>query len=731
MKKNKILLILLAFIIIILLSSKVEANSGTYSIDEVNMDVVLQKDGSLKINEKLTYKFNGSFNGIYITIPYGINDNKYDKIRAQTSLINDSFYNAVSYKIDSVYVGNNKYQQAYSAVNGERGVYTIENDYSKKVDKIKVYSPTSNAIKTFTISYTLNNLAVKHNDIGEIYYNFIGGDWDKSIKKVNININLPNNSNRDNLYAFAHGPSNGVVKIEDKNNINLYAENVGKKNYIAGRILFDKSNIPNSNKVSNKTALDSIMQEEKAIYKEVNKKYEFNNKLLIFAIVLLVYWLILMLIFERDRKYTVGSNDEEMFEKYNPLIAGCLQGNRNVLPRDIIAVILDLINKKYLNLRIEPHIEKEDSILEKVKYGKEKRKYDYYISINKESDYKPDEIETYILDWVMIKTNLNLIDRLEEIPKTEIASQKFEKLDEKAMEELNQLGANKATVPWIIKALNNVIFVIGIVLSLINIKNAISIVNEGFLPIIIYFLMIAAPALLFLMIIPIKIYYYTKKSVNKLVQKINGQKITITTISIILIFTFIMVITMIFSKNQIALVTELLIGVSTLIILTDNLMTKNDPIITEDYSRLNALKYKIENYSMMQDKDVNQVVLWEKYLAYAVSFGIANKISKYIKPMLENENISSMINDNIMSQYIFNDYDYFIMNVKSISELRTNDMISNINDAMGSFSGGDGGRWQFLWRWRLFRRWWCRPAVVAPSKRNDICHFFFLLNMIQ
>ena len=79
MKKNKILLILLAFIIIILLSSKVEANSGTYSIDEVNMDVVLQKDGSLKINEKLTYKFNGSFNGIYITIPYGINDNKYDK----------------------------------------------------------------------------------------------------------------------------------------------------------------------------------------------------------------------------------------------------------------------------------------------------------------------------------------------------------------------------------------------------------------------------------------------------------------------------------------------------------------------------------------------------------------------------------------------------------------------------------------------------------------------------
>ena len=99
MKKSKIVLILVSFIVMILLSSKVEASSGTYSIDEVNMDVVLQKDGSVKINEKLTYNFNGSFNGIYITIPYGINDNKYDKIRKQTSLINDSFYNARSFSV--------------------------------------------------------------------------------------------------------------------------------------------------------------------------------------------------------------------------------------------------------------------------------------------------------------------------------------------------------------------------------------------------------------------------------------------------------------------------------------------------------------------------------------------------------------------------------------------------------------------------------------------------------
>ena len=165
MKKNKILLILLTFVTIILLSSKVEASSGSYSIDEINMDVVVQKNGSVKINEELTYNFNGSFNGIYITIPYGVNDNKYDEIRKRTSLVNDSYYNASTYRIDSVYVENKSYKQTYSATNGESGVYTIEKNNTNNVDKIKIYSPTTYTKKTFNISYTLNNLAVKQHII--------------------------------------------------------------------------------------------------------------------------------------------------------------------------------------------------------------------------------------------------------------------------------------------------------------------------------------------------------------------------------------------------------------------------------------------------------------------------------------------------------------------------------------------------------------------------------------
>ena len=53
-----------------------------------------------------------------------------------------------------------------------------------------------------------------------------------------------------------------------------------------------------------------------------------------------------------------------------------------------------------------------------------------------------------------------------------------------------------------------------------------------------------------------------------------------------------MILTAIYIKSKYLLVCELLIGVGILIMLTDNLMLKNDPIIAEDYCRLNSLKYK-------------------------------------------------------------------------------------------------------------------------------------------
>ncbi len=44
-----------------------------------------------------------------------------------------------------------------------------------------------------------------------------------------------------------------------------------------------------------------------------------------------------------------------------------------------------------------------------------------------------------------------------------------------------------------------------------------------------------------------------------------------------------------------------------------------------------ALKKYMEDFSLIKDKEVPELILWEKYLVYATAFGIANKVLKQLK----------------------------------------------------------------------------------------------------
>ena len=145
-----------------------------------------------------------------------------------------------------------------------------------------------------------------------------------------------------------------------------------------------------------------------------------------------------MLIFERDKKYKVSNiNEEELFKKYNPLIAGCIQGNRDILSRDIIAVILNLINKGNIRLTMKGDVN-------------EKSLYNYIVEKVPEKENEMDEIELLIYKWLFTGEKETLIERLQEMPKVQNANFKFKELDGLAKKELKKLGANKTSVPNII-----------------------------------------------------------------------------------------------------------------------------------------------------------------------------------------------------------------------------------------------------------------------------------------
>ncbi len=699
-KKIKIFITLIfAIILLVIFQNKVDARS--YSVDNMDIQATVQENGSVKIVQKITYKFNGEYNGIYINVPYNLEDIEYDEI-VKSNKINDNLYNGVGVTLNNVSVIKNgseiNYQKSYYGTNGKDGIYTEERDNG--MYKLKVYSPSVNTTKTFKLDYTIDNLCVKHNDIGELYYNFIGGAWDVTIKKLNIDIFIPNNKTQLNIWG--HGPYEGESKIINNTHANFAVNNVKPGQYVAARVLFDNSNIALSNKLSKIDAKDIIFADENSIIENKEEKNEFTKKVFIFAMCLLIYWIILIVVFEKDKKYKlVNIEDDKLFEKYNPMIAGCIQGSRTILARDIIAVILNLINKKNIKFDFQNQIKGRDN-------------YNYIVTKNPELEDKMDEVEQYVYNWLFDgREKQNLQDRLKQMPKEPIANKKFKDLNKIVEKNLTQIGANEAKVPMWVRVFNVFLFIIALLVVIKHILfNGFSVYSSSAFGLVVYRLIIIIiplfPLAMALLYIPINLIIVVRHKINKCIQKITGQRVVTTTVSLVILFGIIIALTYVFSPVKYLVVDEILICIGAIIVLTDNLMLKNNPTMIEDYSKLNMLKDKIENYSMMEDKDVEHVVLWEKYLSYAVSFGLASKIVKRIKGLNLDDDLLNVIYNESFVDFITSDY-YLFYNYASLDRrfLRayshaTGTMMKAIGSA--SSSGSGGRRRLFWWRRFLWRR---------------------------
>ena len=340
---NIISLLLVIISIIIIKPSKVEADS--YKINNMNIEAIINEDGSVNIVQDITYDFNGSYNGIYLNIP--IKTTYLEQKVIKGSKINDSLYEGDSVTVKEIKVIDSSknseeiFQEVEKARNGDSKVYTKESN--KNEEKIKIYYPVSNKTETFQISYKINNLCVSHEDIGELYYNFIGGEWKCLIENLNIDIYLPNNENE--ILIWGHGPLNGESEILSSKHASFRIADVKPGQYVAARVVFDKNNIPESKKNSGITAKEIILEEEKEIAGNKNQKNNLTLIAGILSIILVIYWIVLLIVYEKDKRYVVSNiNEEELFKKYNPLLAGCIEETRDILSRDIIAVILNLIN---------------------------------------------------------------------------------------------------------------------------------------------------------------------------------------------------------------------------------------------------------------------------------------------------------------------------------------------------------------------------------------------------
>lgn len=120
----------------------------------------------------------------------------------------------------------------------------------------------------------------------------------------------------------------------------------------------------------------------------------------------------------------------------------------------------------------------------------------------------------------------------------------------------------------------------------------------------------------------------------------------------------------------------------------------------------NGLRNYLKDYSLIEEKDIFDINLWEKYLVYAVVLGISKELINQLREKYpniftqkywdNNENTSNILNMVCNPTYINNRCDFgsftHIMTTSNIGISRYTVTYSSSSGGGGSFSSGGGGR---------------------------------------
>lgn len=383
-----------------------------------------------------------------------------------------------------------------------------------------------------------------------------------------------------------------------------------------------------------------------------------NIFICVISAILFIYWITLLLLFEKEEKlgYKIV-DDKKIFEKYNPMIAACISQNRSVMCRDVIGVMINLINKKKINIRLVP-----DESIKKIGYR-------YMLSENPESNVRLDMIEKEIYDWIfedlpkfnrgikfdyITKNNegiieLDFIKRLADISSDPELYARLKELNYTVKKRLNNMGANKEAVPFLLKAFNNSLIIMNVFLVVQHIMNNginMTITNIQ----VLYYMFAAVFAISFLPVIYIvslicfefiRIYF---KSLQQITEGYTGRRLIAKSISIIFATLLIMIIYASFANDVYIIFDILLIGITCLVVFTDDYMLKHDYKILNDYYNIKRIEKKIEDYSLMKKENIEYINLWDEYYAYAVAFGIPIEVKDKIDVAYEDTTILTSAN---------------------------------------------------------------------------------------
>lgn len=391
MKNIKKLFLLLILVLFPLGVNAERVNNVNYDIEDMYINANVDILGSIHVEEAIVVK--GSLNGFERIINFK-NPILEDYEKGKIDFSNSAIYNAravvlanvSSFKIEKDAIGwdilsglKTSYKETESANPGETGIYT--NEKNENGIKLRVYNPNSSGYVVYYFEYYIDQAVVLHNDVAELYWQFIPTDFDY-VKNAHIQVVIPGSCSSDTFRFWAHGPLNGNIRAilgETKDDgTELYRGVLADVEDINGtgtdiRITFDKNFMSMAKEILNESgqdALEEIIKVETVRADSANQTRKLSKIILygiyilsgLYFIGLIILWIYMYKKYDKEYKIPFDAKYYREFTgDYGVEVVEYLM-KKSVTTEGLSASIMNLIYKKNIEV-IENEKDKKNPTL--------------------------------------------------------------------------------------------------------------------------------------------------------------------------------------------------------------------------------------------------------------------------------------------------------------------------------------------------------------------------------
>lgn len=367
--------VFLCFVLGISLSVTTPALAKSYSLPSTKIDATINTDGSLTVSQTREFDFDGSFTLAMLDLG-DLPQNSTVTINSVTARGRE--LNEVAFDTSWRNSGG-PYQTCYSFDVAKNKIYAFGRYNDEKV--------------AFKFDYTITNCIEVAADVAELYWKFVGADWEETSENVTCDIHIPSaeGASKADVRAWAHGPLSGNVSIESASLVKLTIDKVKSGEFAEVRTVFPNTWMTIAPS-STSDKLPSILSEEEAWANQANEK---RMQSLVFvgvcvAVALLFIALSIFLFFKYGKEYKPKFQDDYWRDAPEPginpaIIARLMRWNKKDTS-DITSAIINLTSKDML--KIEPVKTVKKGFL-----GKQKEDDDYKFIMNVSPTSETDDVD--------------------------------------------------------------------------------------------------------------------------------------------------------------------------------------------------------------------------------------------------------------------------------------------------------------------------------------------------